>query len=681
MKKAPKLFRKAIKKKKFEKKILKFAFVKENKDFLIKNFTLKDGYYHPSELSGKKDTKKLKKISKTIKKNQGFIKSGKLTLLGIILTGLIIFYLAFMSPIVENSAEKLFSRIFEAKVDFESFNFNPLAGSISFSKLTVGDKNNEFKNLFELGPSKLDINTEALLRKKFVIENISATELALGTERTSSGFLKKAGDQGIEKGEGEEQKSKEEPSGFDNFISALQVDAKGIVEREAKNLKSLQAVEKLPAVYEAKINSYTELFNKSESEIKQISKTAIEISSININALGLKDIPTIIKLVTNIESDIKNAEALVKEYSNAVSSIEKDIKSVSSDINSIKKSVDTDINYIMSFFDLSSGNTQRIGSELIDKQLSRYLGSTYSTIKDILHYTDRIKLSQGEKADEIEADRDKGTKVYFPAQKYPSFWLQKMLFNMKDKSFGLEITDISSEPELVNKASTFSTFVNSDDLNLEADGFLDLREESEQRFGLDIVTKGIELNLSEELKDLEISTFVSELSVNASTIVYADGKLSGKAELVINNINAVIINDPSPLGQFFQKILSHSDKITVSANFTISAAEGLSLKIDTNLNAIISNTIKGIIDDLKKRAQKEVTTYVNQMIEPYRKQLEGYKNQINSTLKKYSSQFSEIKEYVKMFEDKKKALKRKQSDLQLGGAADTVTDLLQGLSF
>lgn len=672
MAKIPGKFKKPVSKKTFEKKFLKYIFIKYQKEFVKKKFGIKDGKVILKEGLNKKEAKQLKLITKTAKKNRGLLRTGKITVLVIIFAAVIIFYTVFMSPLLQKSAEKLFSGIFEAKVEFSKFKFNPLAGEVSFNGLTVADSDNEFRNLFELGPSVLNLQMDALLRKKFVIEEFSASGFAAGTERTTSGFPNDKEEQEIQSDKNDESSS------FDNFVSALQVDAKAIIEKESENLVSLKAAGELPAVYQEKAEEYQELYSQSLTDYQSISKTAAEAAKINVNSLKVQDIPKMLTLVQDIEKDIKAANRLVNEYTLKAKQIDKDIKAVSADISSLKSGMKDDIDYIMSFFDLSSVNAKRIGSDLIDSQLSRYLGSVYTVVNKALYYSDRISMSQGVKKEAAEKKKDKGIKVYFPAQKYPSFWLQKTAFDMKDKSFAVNITDISSDPVLSDTATEFETFLESEDLTLEAVGFLDLRPDADTQFSIDLDTSGYSLELSGKLDDLDLSSFTSAMAVSGGTRVDKDGNFSGNVKIVLSEIRVKAADNTSMLGSILESTIKKTGTIRITADFSVPANQSMSVSIDTNLNDLLANAFSEIIDDISLNARNKIERYITEAAGPYLDEAEKYKKQIVESLDKYTSGLSGLQEYKKIFNNKKSAIESQKKKFE-SGAGEALNNLLQGL--
>ncbi len=664
MVKIPGKFKKPISKKTFEKKFLKYIFVKEQKEFVKNKFGIKDEMVVLKESLNKKEAKQLKIIAKTAKKNRGLLRTGKVTVLVIVFTGLILFYTVFMSPLLQKSAEKLFSGIFEAKVEFSKFKFNPLAGEVSFDGLTVADKDNEFRNLFELGPSVLDLEMKALLRKKFVIEKFSASEFAAGTGRTTSGFL--------EKQETDTEALQEEESGpspFDSFLSALQMDTKAIIEKESDNLVSLKAAGELPAVYQKKADEYVELYDQTLDDYESISKTVNEISAIDVNNLKIKDIPRILTLVQEIDDDIKAANKLVNDYTLKIKLINGDIKAAAEDISHLKSGIEQDISYIMSFFDFSSGNAERIGSDLINTQLSRYLGSLYTTINKVLYYSDRVSLSQGTKKEEAEEKKDKGVRIYFPSQKYPSFWLKETSFDMKDDSFGVKITDISSDPVLSDTATGFETFLVASGLNLDASGLLDLRPDAETSFSLDVNTSGYNLNLSGQLDALELDTFTSVMSVSGKTRIDKEGSFSGTLNMVLSAIRAKASENSSMLGSILESALGKARNIRITAEFKIPANQALSISIDTNLNDLLAIAFSDIIDDITQNAKDKIKSYIDDYTGPYISQAEEYIVSIGESLDKYNTGLSGLDSYKKIFNDKMKALDDQKKKLESGAGS------------
>jgi uncharacterized protein (TIGR03545 family) len=421
------------------------------------------------------------------------------------------------------------------------------------------------------------------------------------------------------------------------------------------------------------------MIDEGKEDYKKLEKTWDDIQSINVNKLKVSDIPKIVKLSKEIEDDIKTAKSLVNKYSAKIKTVKSDINGLNKDVRDFKNSIEADLDYLSGFFDLSSGQLKNIGSDIVKAQMSRYLGNSYVLANRILEYGQNIRKSQGNKEGSKSMDRAKGERVYFPSQNYPSFWLQKSHFNMADDSFSVDLTDISSDPNIIDVPAVLASTINTGELQLDIDGTLDLRDKSSERFTLAVDTSGMSADLSDELANLEIAEFDSKLSISGDVALAADGTFTGNTRITLTEIKSKIKEDPTLLGKILKDILAKTNRIRISAGFTITEEKGLSMKISTNLNSLLSNAFNGIINDLKEDATKKTKAFLDEKTGPYLKDLEKYKDDIQAKLGDLNSTFADLKKYQDQFEKKKAELEKKKKDLEkstTGAVEDAVKDLI-----
>ena len=117
-KKAPRIFRKELSDKKFNKTVLKRINIKEDQAFLLSVFQKKaNGNYQLIDTLSTDQLKKLKNLAKAIKKNKGAIQRGKLSILLLIIGLIIIFNLFIRDKLLERAMEKSLQSVFQARVE------------------------------------------------------------------------------------------------------------------------------------------------------------------------------------------------------------------------------------------------------------------------------------------------------------------------------------------------------------------------------------------------------------------------------------------------------------------------------------------------------------------------------------------------------------------------------------
>ena len=205
--KVPKLFKPDIKERRFKKKILRRIYIESERDFLLRLYSLgSEGRYTRSAELSNEEAKRLKALARSIKKNRGVVRTGKLSLVAILVAGILVFNFAFKNRLLERGLERALEAVFSARAEVNGLDFRILGGRLSFDHLSVADEDQPMRNLFELGATEVDLNTGELLKGKVVISNLESRQISWQTPRDSSGAL--PGEQ-----EAEQQPGKRPPAG------------------------------------------------------------------------------------------------------------------------------------------------------------------------------------------------------------------------------------------------------------------------------------------------------------------------------------------------------------------------------------------------------------------------------------------------------------------------------------
>ena len=191
--KLPKMFRKPIPKKRFEKKILRRIYLAKERDFLLSlaKQDEQERYVISGELS-KAEAKHLATLAKSIRKNRGLVTGWKAAILAVIIGSLLVFNFLFKDRLAEAGMEAALENVFRARAEAEGVHLSLFRGSLSFESLSVADRDKPMENLFELSRSELRVNIWELLKKRLVIERAVCSGIRLGTPRDSSGALPEA---------------------------------------------------------------------------------------------------------------------------------------------------------------------------------------------------------------------------------------------------------------------------------------------------------------------------------------------------------------------------------------------------------------------------------------------------------------------------------------------------------
>ena len=188
--KVPKLFKAELSEKRFRKKVIRRVYIESERNFLLGLYSKgADGLYHRPEELDTEDTKRLQQLARSIKKNRGVLRTGKVSLLVIVVAVILVFNFVFKNRLLEQALERGLEGVFSARAEVDDLDFRILSGRIFFAHLSVADREQPFRNLFELGATEVDLNTAELLKAKVVVTNLESLEIGWNTPRQTSGAV------------------------------------------------------------------------------------------------------------------------------------------------------------------------------------------------------------------------------------------------------------------------------------------------------------------------------------------------------------------------------------------------------------------------------------------------------------------------------------------------------------
>jgi len=117
-------------------------------------------------------------------------KKGLITVI-ILIAVFILISMVFTDQLVEKGIEKTIQFVTGAKAEIDNLDLNIFSLGIAWDRLQVADPPKPFQNLVETGRTSFSMNLPALLRKKYVINEITVLNAQSGTSRETDGSLPK----------------------------------------------------------------------------------------------------------------------------------------------------------------------------------------------------------------------------------------------------------------------------------------------------------------------------------------------------------------------------------------------------------------------------------------------------------------------------------------------------------
>ena len=662
-KKAPKIFRKELSDKKFNKTVLKRINIKEDQAFLLSVFQKKaNGNYQLIDTLSTDQLKKLKSLAKAIKKNKGVIQRGKLSILLLIIGLLIIFNLFIRDKLLERAMEKSLQSVFHARVEIDHLNFALFKGQIAFQHLQVADKDRPFKNLFELGRTEISLDTLQLLKLKVIARNVECQEIRWNTDRKASGALELS----QKEAPGEEQEPGAAAAGEKKGIPKLPlIDISTLLNEQINNLQSMAEIAEVKSQLAELNEKWPQRLKNSEEDLKKLIASVESISEIKVSGLNsLKDIEKIRTDITQTEQSLKSVKAEAAEVNRLLSS---DVSSIDNRIDRIQVSIDSDLTYLESLIDLSSGNLKSILSSIAAGYLQENLGRYYSYGLKAMSYA--ASLSEARKNREKKpAVKRGGQDIPYPTTQYPKFLLQNMALSIGSSQsarfLAASLQNLTSNPELINKPLTFSLIQKEEKRQLLIEGEIDSRSNRRHDFSLRMTAVDYPLYVREGLELLNITSLKGFYTFRTDFTLDRDGTGHGQGVLEVSRVHLDTPDSRNIIAMAVYDAVTSAQVITFKLNYEISRDNQMHLNITSNIDELIMAEISRKQNELKSHYRDRLKAELSERIEAELAKNQSLYSALKVLQQNSNGNLSEVESYEQVVAAKKKEMDKRINELQ-----------------
>jgi uncharacterized protein (TIGR03545 family) len=413
--------------------------------------------------------------------------------LAIFLAVFILFDIFALDLLVKWSIVSAGEAAFKSKTEIKKLHVDIFKSRLTIGGLVVADKNKEFKNVFETGSIVLDFMPSQLFAGKVIVENIEIKDLALGTDRKTSGFLPPAKVKKLVKKDKQnenkvmsaitdkvnEQAKKE--------ISTLPVSKLGNVGDTIKNakvsdvikLEDLQSYKKIKET-DAKIKEQKDRIsaeitnNKIDQETKSIKDSAEKLKSIKVAGPG--DIPEAQKGLAELDNIRKQLGSAKTELDTVKADAEGFYSYSKGALEDIKAARDRDVENVMARY-----NIKILSADGIEKAL--IVPIWYNRVQQLLDIAGFVNkwILPGKKSKKdgfAAMKRGSGEDILFVADKYPHFLIKNITITTTGSGgnnyyINGKITDITNEQYITGRPTVISLTMSKGAGTMTVNGKLD----------------------------------------------------------------------------------------------------------------------------------------------------------------------------------------------------------------
>ena len=623
--KVPGTLKKPIKEKVFQKRYLKCIEQPADRDWFASQFELKEEKYQLREGLDKNDAKRLKQLFGVIKKNRkGPISLFPLALAGIVIGGLVVFFVVFANPLLGRAMEMGLEAAFEARANVDRFRLSLIDFSIGVQGITVANRDKPMTNLFQMGRTRIKLRPAAVLRGKIYIEEIRADTIRFGTERKVSGALPHR----PAKPKKEKQKSDAPP-----LVDLQNFDAMALLDREYEKLNT-------PKLYDAAIAAYDETVEKWQGQVdlakqrtEELKASAQPLVNFTVPAVDTRNPESIRQAVAEINATVNNINTMVNtvqttanDATNMVAGIEGDIATARNLEQNARNSINNDIAHLKSYIDLDSGAA---------------FAALEPSIREILSDTGEMYFDYGLRALEVleylKAQSDakpktekpkktpkvvfKGRDVAYPVRAYPKFFLGVMAsdFTIDLWNWAFDLRDISSNPDLTGRPVTLKLGVIEETGSLERqvafDGSADFRSAAPDRFGAVVSGSGFPVSLGDALAQTGINGFKSNAVFSVNFTGHGDGGVSGGGDVMLSN--AMLVDPQGTIAQALDSAVRQAGNVNLGIQYNHHPDRNDEFHITSNIAQLMADALKRIAAEYVQKAMDEIERVLRERISQY----------------------------------------------------------------
>jgi len=353
-----------------------------------------------------------------------------------------VFWLFFADNIVRRAVERTGTALAGAEVDVDRARLSLTPLGVALSGIQVTDPKNPSTNSIEIGRIAFGLDIPHLLRRKIIIQEMSAEGLRFGTARKKPGFVVTSA---------EKKPVEKKPSTF-ALPSFEMPDAKKVL--DAETLGSVKVIEDARADVQKTRDDWqkriTELPNKASIDAYRIRLDKLKVSS----RPGLKDIAGVAGDAKKLKDDIERDLDRVRQARTALNA---DLASAKNLAAKAEQSPLDDIRRIRDKYGISASGLQNLSGALFGEKISSWFDA------GLLWYDRAVPLlsGPGDKKGNIKVAtplRGKGVDVKFPERNpLPDFLIRTVKASVQADtgSFSGTIKNITPDQDIIGAPLAF----------------------------------------------------------------------------------------------------------------------------------------------------------------------------------------------------------------------------------
>ena len=607
---------------------------------------------------------------KTPVKKSGLFRWGAIVPFVIICLLVALYFTLFFDMNLRHALEWGGYKALGSEVDIGSLETSFIHASIQIHDIEFTDAEKPTQDSIKIGDIKFGMLWDALLRVKFVINEVAVEQIEFGVPRSHPGRV--APPEPPKKGPGAVEKLKNEAlretaaeykgNVFGDIASVLGGQSSQVqLEKLQETLPSKVMIEKFQKDLQQKQNAWND-------KIKTLPQgPAIKALGDRLNKIKSKDFKSpqeVAQSLTELQALFKDADAQYKQVQSVSNDLNKDLQSVDSQYKQLQAQIQTDVKTLEQHFRIPQIDAKSMSEALFAHYMGPYLEKV-NRYKALLDKYLPPKLLKKDPADASEMavqphPREKGVTYEFPnSRSYPLVWIKKVEISSQAGATAYagnvkgEILDITSNQTLVGRptvATLQAEFPAMDVHGVLIKASLDnTGEVSQVAYQMSVSSYPLEGRSLVQTPEVNIAFNKAKGSLNLSGTLVGLKDFTMNLENHFTQVDYRITAQNQIVGSVLKSVFAGIPVVTLTADGHGQFPD-VAFDINSNLGPELGKGFEKQLQAKVGEARKKIEDYVQQQIGPDKAKLDTQinqaKGQITQGVKKSQDQLAGEKNQV-----------------------------------
>lgn len=555
-----------------------------------------------------------------------------------------------------------------SEINIGKFESSFTQGRVQISKIELTNAEKPEFNSIEIASIKFDVNWDALLRMKFVIEEMATEGIQFSSKRARPGKVAPPPPPSNEPSFTDQLQGKAVDKLAKDYDNNVLGDVAGFlksgdINAQLKNIEGTLASKKLAEDMKSKWSAKQ---TEWDQKIKTLP-TEKDLSGFKtrFEAIKYKDFKTPQELEASVNqfNTLKaDVDTKVKIVDATKTALTEDLKAVQTDSQNLEKQIKTDIDQIRTRFKIPKLDAGQFAKSLFMQYLTPYMQKLdrYKAMAQKYLPPKYSQMLDGKKAKADKNDddtiqphpREKGVTYEFPVVKgYPLFWIQTIKLSSKSNTqadYGDiqgTIKNITSNQRQIGKATTLNIsgdFKSQNIAGIKANAlFNNMKEQPEVSFDLGIQSYPLgQIDLLNSADGtIQIPKATSTLNIDGKTVGFKTYDLS--LLNTFKNVNFETTAKEKIVDDILKQTFSTINDFDLKAKASGELANldmAISSSLGEKLQAAFSSLLQKKIDEVNAEIKTKIDGEVGKIKKDIDDQVNGLKTKFNGEINKAQSQ-------------------------------------------